>query len=280
VIEAVGRLQAWDFTTPTGIPEGYDAADVDGVPGDPAPEEASASVAATIYSVWRGQFIRQVIDAPIAGMPTPPGQQAVTALRNVLERFPVAQGIGASGVNFFPLPATSAPADRRDIVILGALAAGLDRLAGAPFAPVFLNSADQTDYRWGMLHRITFAHPLGSPFSIPPAGGAFPPPLGAIPGIPTDGGFGAVDASNHDARAQTWTQFTFTNGPVNRFVAKAGEPGVRAESAWPGGTSGVLGSPFYANLLPLWLTNDTIPLLFKTSDLQHDLYSVSKYVPK
>ena len=30
VVEAVGRLAAWDFTTPTGIPEGYDASDVDG----------------------------------------------------------------------------------------------------------------------------------------------------------------------------------------------------------------------------------------------------------
>ena len=135
------------------------------------------------------------------------------------------------------------------------------------------------DYRWGMLHRITFAHPLGSPFSIPPAGGAFPPPLGAIPGIPTDGGFGAVDASNHDARAQTWTEFTFTNGPVNRFAAKAGALGVRAESVWPGGTSGVLGSPFYVNLLPLWLTNDTIPLLYRNSDLVRETFSVTRFVP-
>jgi penicillin amidase len=279
VIEAVGRLQAWDFTTPTGILEGYDAADADGVPGDPSSSEVSASIAATIYSVWRGQFIRQVIDAPIAGMPTPPGQQAVTALRNVLDRFPVAQGIGASGVDFFPLPATSAPADRRDIAILGALSSALDRLADSAFAPVFNSSPNQADYRWGMLHRITFAHPLGSPFSIPPAGGAFPPPLGATPGIPTDGGFGAVDASNHDARAQTWTQFTFTNGPVNRFVAKAGAPGVRAESAWPGGTSGVLGSPFYANLLPLWLTNDTIPLLYRRSELVRETDSITRFVP-
>ena len=39
VVEAVGRLAAWDFTTPTGIPEGYDAADVDGVLGGPTCEE-------------------------------------------------------------------------------------------------------------------------------------------------------------------------------------------------------------------------------------------------
>ena len=28
--EAMSRLEAWDFSTPTGIPEGYDASDVDG----------------------------------------------------------------------------------------------------------------------------------------------------------------------------------------------------------------------------------------------------------
>ena len=281
VAEAVARLDTWDFTTPTGIAEGYDAADVNGVPGHPSPQEVSASVAATIYSVWRGQFIRQVIDAPIAPMPGPPGQQAVTALRNLLDRFDVKHGVGASGVDFFAMPGVANADDRRDIVILKALADALSRLGGAPFVPVFGGSSNQMDYRWGKLHRITFAHPLGSIFSIPPAGGAFPPPLGAtIPGIPTDGGFGAVDASNHDARAQTWAQFTFGSGPVNRFAAEAGPPGVRAESVWPGGPSGVLGSPFYFNLLPLWLTNDTIPLLYRTSDLQKDVASVSKFVPK
>jgi penicillin G amidase len=280
VIEAVGRLEHWDFTTPTGISEGYDAADVDGVLGIPSFGEISASVAATLYSVWRGQFIRQVIDEGLGPMPKPPGQQAVTALRNLLDQFPVAKGVGASGVDFFSVPGVPSPDDRRDIVILRALSNGLDRLAGTDFAQVFANSIDQTDYRWGKLHRITFAHPLGSPFSVPPAAGAFPPPLGLIPGIPTDGGFGAVDASNHDPRAQTWEKFTFTSGPVHRFVAEAGALGVRAESVWPGGTSGVLGSPFHVNLLPRWLTNDAIPLLFRRGDVQQDLYSVSRFVPR
>ena len=205
----------------------------------------------------------------------------MTALRNLLDQFLVTQGVGASGVNFFPVPGVVNANDRRDIVILQALTGALGLLAGSAFQPVFGNSTDQLDYRWGKLHRITFSHPLGPFFSIPTAGGAFPPPLGAaIPGIPTDGGFGAVDASNHDARAQTWAQFTFTNGPVNRFVAEAERHGVRAESVWPGGTSGVVGSPFYFNLLPLWLTNDTIRLLYRTSDLQRELGSVSKFVPR
>ena len=58
VQEAVARLAAWDFSTPTGIAEGYDAVDVDGVRAPPSAAEIDASVAATIYSLWRGQASR------------------------------------------------------------------------------------------------------------------------------------------------------------------------------------------------------------------------------
>ena len=67
--EAVGRLARWDHTTPTGIREGYDAADVDGRLRDPSSGEVAGSVAATIYSVWRGQYVRNVIDAHLSPVP-------------------------------------------------------------------------------------------------------------------------------------------------------------------------------------------------------------------
>ena len=72
----------------------------------------------------------------------------------------------------------------------------------------------------------------------------------------------------------------FQNGPVNRFVAEAGPPRVRAESVWPGGTSGIPGDPFYLNLLPLYLTNDTVPLLFGRNELKQNLHSVNRFVPR
>jgi hypothetical protein len=47
-------------------------------------------------------------------------------------------------------------------------------------------------------------------------------------------------------------------GPANRYVAEPRAPGdVYAESSLPGGPSGVPGTPWYVNLLPSWLTNDT-----------------------
>ena len=285
VAEAIGRLAAWNLTAPTGIPEGYDAKDVDGDLGTPRRKEFSESVAATIYSVWRGQFIRNTIDATLDGVPLPPGvilpkpggQLAMTALKSLLER--PQPGIGASGINFFNAPAASAE-DRRDILILQSMADALARLAGPDFQPAFGGSTSQNDYRWGKLHRIVLEHPLGGPFNVPPAFGAVSHPLGdALPGFPTDGGFGVVDASNHDPRAQSANDFMFGRGPVNRFVAEAGAPAVRAESIWPGGTSGIPGTPFYLNLLPMYLTNDTVPLLFGRNDLQQHLYSRSRFVP-
>jgi penicillin amidase len=276
---AVARFAAWKLTAPTGIPEGYDAADINGALATPTSVEIAESVAATIYSVWRGQFIRNTIDATLGPLPKPGSQLAMTSLKNLLER--PQPGVGASGLNFFDVPLPTPPAaDRRDYLILKSLADALARLAGPPFLTAFGGSTYQDDYRWGKLHRIVLKHPLGGPFNVPPAFGAFPHPLGsALPGIPTDGGFGVVDASNHDARAQGVNDFMFTNGPVNRFVAQASPSGMRAESVWPGGTSGVPGSTFYLNLLPLYLTNDTVPLLFRDADVQKALYSVTKYVP-
>ncbi len=284
---AVARLAAWKFTAPTGIAQGYDAIDVDGVLGTPSGKEIAESVAATLYSVWRGQFIRNTIDATLEGVPVPvgvtlpkPGSQlAMTALKALLERRPE-PGVGASGINFFNAPADAAE-DRRDIVILKSLADALTRLAGPDFAPAFGGSTQLDDYRWGKLHRIVLDHPLGVPFSVPPAFGTIPNPLGdALPGFPTDGGFGVVDASNHDARAQSADEFMFGNGPVNRYVAEAGPPGVRAESVWPGGTSAIPGTPYYTNLLGRYLTNDTVPLLFRNSDLRKELDSVTRFVPR
>ena len=123
-------------------------------------------------------------------------------------------------------------------------------------------------------------HPLGGPFNVPPAFGAIANPLGdALPGFPVDGGFGVVDASNHDPRAESAGDFMFGTGPADRFVAEAGAPRVRAESMWPLGTSGVPGSPFYLNLLTRYLTNDTVPLLLGRKELRQEVDSVSRFVP-
>ncbi|HEX7581415.1 MAG TPA: penicillin acylase family protein, partial [Thermoanaerobaculia bacterium] len=261
VAAAVARLGAWDFSTPTGLNAGYDPGKAAGV--DPTPAQVSASVAATLYAVWRSQFIANTIDVFLkaTNMPQPPDQQTLVALRYLLDHFSTNQGVGASGVNFFNVPGVTAAADRRDILILKSVSDGLALLSSDAFAPAFAKSTNLDDYRWGKLHRIVFDHLLGQPFSIPTAGGAFPNPLGtALPGIPRQGGYECIDRSDNSARANTVNGFMFSGGPSRRYVGEATPTGIVGQNSLPGGVSGVLGDPNYFSLLPLWLTNQYYPL--------------------
>lgn len=263
VRQAVNRLHNWDFSTPTGIREGYDASDIFGIRLPPSRREISNSTAATIYSIWRGQILRNTIDASLtrvgAGQALPGGAQALGGLRNLLDNFAVNRGRGASGLNFFDVQGVDlAPEAERDIIILQSLKNGLNLLASDAFAPAFNRSVDQDEYRWGKLHRITFAHPLGDllpEFSIP-IGAGFTNLAPALPGISTDGGYEAVDASSHNPRAATLNAFMFGSGPARRFVGESRSSGINAVQVIPGGASGVPSSPLFGNTLHLWLTNE------------------------
>lgn len=279
-----GRLSDWDYSTPTGVEQGYDASDINGQLLPPSDEEIQASIAATIYAVWRGQMIKNTIDEVLdqLGLPRPGSRETMKALRNLLDNFDTNQGVGASGLNFFNVPGVTDAATRRDIVILQSLVDTLDRLAGPEFADAFGGSADQDDYRWGRLHRLVLNHPLGGPFSIPPAGGAFPPSFPDLPGISVDGGFGTVDAASHSARADSSNDFMFDNGPVRRYVGQPSRSprGFKAETSLPGGASGVLGDPFFDNLLDSWLTNDTYKVRHRLPDVLRDKNQKEVFKPE
>jgi penicillin amidase len=279
VREAVGRIAAWDYSTPTGLTEGWDAGKPAGVA--PSAAQIDASVAATIYSVWRTRFIANTIDAVLMpfGLPTPGSQEVVSALRNLLDQFETRGGAGASGVNFFNVPGIALAADRRDVILLKSLQEALASLASNTYQAAFANSTNQADYRWGKLHRIVFAHLLGGPFSVPPAGGAFPPPFANLLGIPTDGGFNTVDASSHGARAGSVNGFMFSAGPVRRFVGEVAGRNTRAESIWAGGTSGVLGNPDYTLFLAKWLANEAVPLALGYEQARRGAQEVQRLVP-
>jgi penicillin amidase len=279
VAEAVGRLRAWDYTAPTGTQEGYDAADVDGERMPPGEAEVRASIAATLYSVWRGQMIANGLDLTLTGLglPTPGSGEAIKAIRHLVER----DGIGLSTLDFFGWAGLPTAAERRDLVLLKSLVDALDLLSGPAFAPAFGGSADQDGYRWGRLHRITFDALLGGPFSIPGATPGLEPSFPDLPGLAVDGGFGVVDASSHSARAANAASFTFGSGPNRRYVGSPGTtPGsIEAESALPGGASGVLFDPFYANLLGRYLTNDTYPLRLDLGEINRNLASQQAFRP-
>src|SRR5438093_6791342 len=275
VAEAVGRLRRWNGSTPTGIPEGYDAGDEPGPLQSPSAEEVQASIAASLYAAWRSRMLASVINGTLGSLPAPDDQDSLAALRNLLDNFGSNGGRGASGIDFFAVPGTASTDDRRDFVILRSLRQGLDLLA----SPALFASTNQSDYRWGRLHRIVFAHPLGGPFSIPPAGGAFPAPLAGLRGIPTDGGFQTVDASSHKTRAQAADDFMFTDGPTHRTVVEARAGAMRAESICPGGTSGMLGSANYFQFLGRWLTNETLRLSLGREEVKRNASVTERFVP-
>ncbi|MEN1728097.1 MAG: penicillin acylase family protein [Pseudomonadota bacterium] len=264
VVEAIGRLAAWDFSTPTGVAGGFDPGGDPTGNSVPTDEQIAASVAATIYSVWRGEIIANTIDATLnavsLGSELPGSTTAWRSLVNQLRLFPLTQGQAASGLTFFNFAGAPNPASARDALMLASLQITLERLASDEFASAFGNSTDQNDYRWGRLHTIVFSHPLGdaTPFSVPPAGGFGP--------IARAGGYEAVDASSHSARGRNVDSFDFGSGPARRNVAMLAPSGPQAQEIIPGGRSGVFLSPFYTNQLRLWLVNDYLPLSIGETD--------------
>jgi cysteine-rich repeat protein len=268
---AIGRIAAWDFSTPTGINEGWDPSDPLGVPGPPAAGEIDASVAATLYSMWRGQLVQRVIDTTLATLPipliefTPGDSQAMSALRRLLEQYPINGGTGASLINFFNVPGVADQDVARDVILLGSLVNALDLLASDEFAPAFENSTNLDDYRWGKLHRIVFEHPLSPLLSIPPAGS----PLNLAPDLPgfaRAGGMGAVDASSHSARADGLHEFMFDAGPSRRLIATMTPDGPSMLEVIPGGQSGIPGSPHQSDQLMFWLANEYKPVWVDVDD--------------
>jgi len=274
VNEAVGRLSKWDFSAPTGISKGYDSSDIFGLRRRPSEDEVSNSIAATIYTVWRSQVLANTIIATLQrvglGDLQPGSDRELADLRLLLDNFSTNHGIGASGLDFFELPGVDAsPEIRRDGIILKSLKGALNLLASDAFADAFNKSTNQNDYNWGKLHRITFGHLIGSlapQFNIPTAGN-FEDLSPALPGLATDGGFETIDNGSFDARGASSNAYVFGSGAARRYVGELRRQGVKSVQIIPGGESGVLGDRFYANQLPLWLTNDYHRVLFTNAEI-------------
>jgi len=285
--EAVGRLAGWDFSTPTGIAEGFDPGENPVALSPPTEAEIANSVAATIYAVFRSQAIQNTIDATLSAIGLadnlPSGREANRAFMHLLQSFETNQGVGASGIPFFNVPEIeglsppTSPADQRDFVLLASLQGALDLLASDEFAPAFANSTDQNDYRWGRLHRIVFAHPLGvKPFNVP-RGFGLNDLAEDLPGVARSGGFDVVDASGHDPRADGVNEFMFSAGPARRTVAHMTPARPVVDEIIPGGRSGVFLSPFYTNQLFFWLVNAYLPLDIGEADGQDGAVDVTTF---
>ncbi|MEM9291845.1 MAG: penicillin acylase family protein [Acidobacteriota bacterium] len=264
IVEAVERLAEWDFSTPTGLLEGYDPGDDPDDLRAPSEEEVRHSVAATLYSVWRGQLVRRVVDETLVGLglesAAPDSRSAFKATVHRLRNFPRDRGIGASGVNFFAVDGVSDPRIARDVVLLESLSRTLDLLAGEAFESAFARSRDFDDYRWGKLHRITLAHLLGAGLGVP-AVGPFGDLAPDLPGLARAGGFESIDVAGHDLRAADAQSFTFSVAPGRRAYVSLESDAIQTFQILPGGAEG---DPFlsggYVSQIGRWLTNRYAPV--------------------
>ena len=279
--QALDVLSTWDYSTPTGIAEGWDPGDDPMMAVEPDETERRNSAAATVFALWRSQLVRNTIDATLTavglGDYLPGGTAAHRAFAYHLLNYETNGGFGASGLNFFSQGL--AP------TVQASLQQALDLLASDEFAPAFANSTDVMDYAWGKLHRVVFSHPLNSdPFNIP-NGGGFMDLASDLPGLARQGGFQTVDASSHDTRGDcsvrgcTINGFMFSSGPNRRFVGEMTPDGVEGYQTIPGGQSGIFLSPNYSSQLPLWLTNSYHDLALGEEDGAAIAVSVMTFGP-
>jgi penicillin amidase len=291
VAAAIGYIRNWDYSSPTGIQQGFDAFENPFALQPPSETEVANSVAATLYSTWRGEVIRGTVDATLSQVGLagflPGSREALTTVQYLLDRFEQQQGRGASGLDFFTvgvagdLPA----AQRRDCVLLSSMKRSLDLLASDAFAPAFANSTDISTYRWGRLHRIVFDHLLGGQLSIPSqqSGVNLFPLVNVGPGLPglaRQGGFETVDAAAHNARANTVNGFMFGSGPVRRFLGEMTFPPTILQ-AQPGGQSGdIRTGQGYISQLPLWLVNGYKPLILGQSVSNANTVAQLQFTPR
>jgi penicillin amidase len=284
LVEAVGRLAAWDFSTPTGILAGYDPGDDPAALPFPSKAEVANSVAATLYTLWRSQFVGATVDATLAGVGLgsflPDDDHALRALHELLAGFLTRQGIGHSGLDFFAgaRGEVATAADARDLAILRSLRQALDQLAGSGFADAFPDPGHQKTLRWGRLHRIVFGHLLGGPFDIP-GGGVLGDLAPGLPGVAKAGGFETIDAASFGIRVAGENSCMFGSGPARRFLGELDPGAISAQEIIPGGESGVIGSPRRANQLGRWLTDRYHPLLITSEQVRANSAQLTQYAP-
>ena len=145
VAEAMRRLAQWDETTPTGIPQGYDASDVNGKLAQPTSRgdhEQRRGDDLRGVAVARGhRHHRRHARRPAhAGRGRGAHRAAAPARHLVDARTESAR----PALDFFAVSGIAHPDAARDYRLLNALSSGLDMLAGPDFDAAFHRSTDQS----------------------------------------------------------------------------------------------------------------------------------------
>lgn len=252
--EAVERLAAWDFSTPTGLPAGFREE-------PPDDGEISNSVACSIFHAWLNRFVQNSLGDEFGAQPLPGShgedgpQFEVKALLHALE-----DGVDASVFDDVRTPEVVETADE---IILRSLAEALDTLQR------LFNTADMGEWRWGALHTATFAFGMSDivlPDSISPVLGPYP----------NDGANFTVDVGN---QAGLGDRFFQVHCPQMRFITEVRAPEFATRIVIPCGQSGVRGDRHFDDLMPLWLNNQYVDLAFTPQEVIRVMENHIVFVP-
>ncbi len=286
--EAAGRLDAWlaaGAIAYSGVDTSYD---------DAGATHATDAVAAMIHVEWFRQLLHRIwADEDIAAaFEFDPRTQYLDSLRRLFD----GRGAGNPEALASFNPATSesiffdvrgsAPVERSDEALVGALADALHALAQPQAADLSggFGSTDQDTWIYGLRHQVRFesiltiyagnvpgVDLLAAAFAIDtrriPLAASLPAgdPRAGLKWFPRPGDFDNVDAAN--ASFTVGTNYTYGYGPNMRMVVRLHAGMVEGQNILPGGQSGRTVSPHFSDQAPLWLGNRAIPLRYTVDDV-------------
>jgi penicillin amidase len=278
--EARDRLQAWrdgGLAAASGVETPYDPL---------APGDEDDSVATMVWNAWVGVYVQTVLDDegfPTIGYPTGDTGRTRTITAMLQGRGPGnPQDLASWDPDlqesvYFDVRTTPEVEESVEIAVLS-LVTALDVLTAPTDRPGYggFGTDDMDEWRWGYRHLARMESILSQflddeefgfltePFSVSPdllpLGESLPSddPRAELPWFPRDGDHLNVDAGNPGFDRYDWT---YGSGPVFRMVVALGPDGWSGVNVLPGGQSGLNTSPHFADQAPLWLGNQTFPML-------------------
>ncbi len=298
--DARERLRTWlarGATAASGVDTFYDPVDAG---------EVEDAIATMIWNTWLGDVNVHTLDDEL--LPGSVFRNGGSAGRlRVLDELWTARGadrpLGDVGVLaetdervWWDDAATPDVTETSDEILLIALAATLDFLTSPSTGPGEggFGTDDPTAWIWGLRHQVEFKSMVLGYFDDPVLTGLFEAfavdtdllplqddlPVGdvrrGLTWFPRPGDNRNVDAGNPGLSGRS---FRYASGPVMRMVFELGPDGVTGQNVAPGGQSGVLGSPHYADQAALWLANEALPVAVTVDEVAAAGLARTTFVP-
>jgi penicillin amidase len=286
--EVYDRLSGW-------ADRGHDAASGVETFYDPeiSDDERADAVATMIFNVWLGDTITLAINDE--GFPGNVFRGGGSAGRlRILDRMLNGRGPGnprdlasydpdVEESVFWDVLQTP-ERESSEEVLLTALVNALDFLESEP-TNIYeggFGTSDMDAWIWGLRHQVEFVSLVSAYIDDPLLGPIFEQfavttdvlpldddipfgdPRRPLDWFPRPGDNRCVDAANPGLSGR---RFRHGNGPVMRMVFALGPDGVEGRNIIPGGQSGIVDSPHYADQAALWLANETLPVRFTVDEV-------------